>query len=299
MSYPRWQIGHILLTFAMSYSCVATAADHPEIVLWPNGTPEPKVPAEPPEQVELGKDGISRRSNVSQPRLIVYQPSSKAPGKPGSALIIVPGGGFGRLADGHEGSEACEWLAKQGITAFLLLHRTPTNMHTPPHAGPVQDTQKAMMEVRRRAQEWNIDPQKIGVLGFSAGGQVAIIAATNRPTFSLEPDLAAISPVPNLLLLLYPYQIYDAQRKGLREEIQFDGELPPTFIAQMGDDAASLPQGSVLLYLELISRKIPAELHIYENGGHGFGMRSRPNAAGPADWQPRAVDWLKLHGHID
>lgn len=299
MFHSHWKIGSVFLAFLMACSRVAAAADHPEIVLWPNGMPEPKVPADPPEQVELGKDGISRRSNVSQPRLIVYQPSATAPGKPGSALIIIPGGGFGRLADGHEGSEACEWLAKQGITAFLLLHRTPTNRHTQPHAGPVQDAQQALIEVRRHAQEWNVDPQKIGVLGFSAGGQVAVIAATNKPAFPLEPALAAVSAKPDILLLLYPYQIYDDRRKGLREEIRLDGELPPTFIAQMGDDAASLPQGSALLYLELVSRKIPAELHIYENGGHGFGMRSRPNAAGPADWQLRAADWLKLHGYID
>jgi acetyl esterase/lipase len=99
--------------------------------------------------------------------------------------------------------------------------------------------------------------------------------------------------------LLYPYQIYDAATKSLRKEIRFDGTLPPTFITQMGDDTASLPQGSALLYLELINRKVPAELHIYERGGHGFGMRSRPNATGPNDWQPRAVNWLRSHGFVE
>lgn len=273
------------------------AADLPQIMLWPNGMPEPKVLTDPPESVELGKDGISRRSNVSQPRLFVHLPSHAQLPQPGAAMIVVPGGGFGRLADGHEGFEACEWLAKQGITTFLLVHRTPTNMHAEPFAGPVQDLQKAIIDVRLNAQKWNVDPQKIGVLGFSAGGQVAIIAATNKPTFELEPDRSSVSASPNILLLLYPYQIYDAERKALRKEIRVEGELPPSFIAQMGDDSASLPQGSTLLYLELINRKVPAELHIYENGGHGFGMRPRPDATGPTDWQLRAIDWLKRHGY--
>ena len=102
----------------------------------------------------------------------------------------------------------------------------------------------------------------------------------------------------DFLLLLYPYQIYDATTKSLRKEIQLDGGLPPTFIAQMGDDTGSLPQGSTLLYLELINRKIPAELHIYQRGGHGFGMRARPNSTGPTDWTHRATDWLKQGGLV-
>jgi acetyl esterase/lipase len=277
------------------WPAMGAAADLPEIVLWPEGMPEPVVPADPAEINELGADGISRRSNVSRPRLIVHRPAKDVkPSK--AAVIVVPGGGFGKLADGHEGAEACQWLAGQGVVAFQLVHRTPTNKHAEPHAGPVQDLQKGLIEVRRRAEEFGVDPQQIGVLGFSAGGQVTLIAATNEPKFSRGPD--NVSSKPDFLLLLYAWKIYDPATKALRREIQLDAGLPPTFIAQMGDDAGSLPQGSTLLYLELVNRKIPAELHIYEKGGHGFGMRSRPNVTGPTDWTSRASDWLKLHSYV-
>lgn len=273
----------------------AARAEPPEIVLWPQGMPEPAVPSDPPEKSERGKDDIVRRFNVSKPRLLVYDPSAGVK-RTGAAAIVVPGGGFGILADEHEGSDAAQWLAKRGIVAFLLVHRTPTNKHAVPHAGPVQDLQKAVIEVRRHAGEYKIDPQQVGVLGFSAGGQVTLIAATNEPGFPLKSD--SPSHKPDFVLVLYPYQIYDPATKALRAEIKPDAGLPPTFIAQMGDDTGSLAQGSTLLYLELINRQVPAELHIYEKGGHGFGMRSRPGATGPTDWQARALDWLTQHSWI-
>lgn len=270
--------------------CSSVYAGPPEIVLWPQGMPEPVISADPPEKVEKGADGIQRRTNVSQPRLFVYEPAAEVK-RTGAAVIVVPGGGFGVLADEHEGSEAAEWLAKQGIVGFQLAHRAPTNKHTVPNAGPAQDLQKAVMEVRRRAKEFQVDRHKIGILGFSAGGQVTLVAASNERKF---PSELKESHKPDFLLLLYPYQIYDPTTKKLRNDIVLDSGLPPTLIAQMGDDRGSLPQGSALLYLELINRNIPAEIHIYEKGGHGFGMRARPGATGPTDWQHRAIDWLRL-----
>ena len=283
----------ILACLAMA--APATATEPTEIVLWPAGMPEPIVPAEPAERIEKGPDGTGRRFNVSKPRLFVYLPSEKTP-RSGAAVVVVPGGGFTKLADEHEGSDACRWLAEQGVVAFGLAHRTPTNMHAAPHEGPVQDTQRAISEVRRRAAQYQVDPVKIGVLGFSAGGQVTLIAATNDRRY---PDPAeTVSHRPDFLVLLYPYRIWDPAVSGLRSDIRLDAGLPPTFIAQMGDDRGSLPQGSARLYFELISRGVPAEIHIYERGGHGFGMRSRPGATGPTDWPQRAADWLALRGYV-
>lgn len=286
----------LLCSFAIVLSANAVAVSAPkEIILWPQGMPEPVVPADPPEKVEKRADGIQRRTNVSQPRLFVYEPPTDVK-RSGAAVIVVPGGGFGVLADEHEGSDAAEWLAKQGIVGLSLAHRAPTNMHPVPNAGPAQDVQKAVIEVRRRADELKIDTKKVGVLGFSAGGQVTLVASTNERRFPAEGITE--SHKPDFLLLLYAYQIYDPATKGLRSDILLDNGLPPTFIAQMGDDKGSLAQGSTLLYLDLINRKIPAEIHIYENGGHGFGMRTRQNATGPGDWQKRAIDWLRLHEYI-
>ena len=278
--------------------CVLTgvlgqAAQLPEIILWPKGMPEPAVPADPPEQIEKGADGTSRRYNVSQPRLFVHEPPAGVT-RTGVAVVVVPGGGFSKLADEHEGSEAAVWLAKQGIVAFQLAHRTPTTKHKEPHAGPAQDVQRAVSEVRRRATELKVDAKRIGVLGFSAGGQVSLIAATNDPLFPSEPNTALHKP--DFMLLVYPYKIYDPATKAIRADIRLESGLPPTFIAQAGDDTGSLPQGSALLYLDLITRKVSAEIHIYERGGHGFGMRPRPNATGPTDWPLRASDWLRLRG---
>ncbi|MGV3724106.1 MAG: alpha/beta hydrolase [Actinomycetota bacterium] len=269
------------------------AEDRPEILLFPQGVPAPAVPTEAPERIEKGADGTSRRFNVSKPRLFVYRPAAGSKASK-AGVIVVPGGGFGRLADEHEGSETCQWLAKNGVTAFMLAYRTPTNMHPDPSAGPVQDLQKAVIEVRKRALEYGLDPALVGVLGYSAGGQVALTAATNDPKFERE---AGATHRPGFLLAVYPYRIYDPATKGLRADIRVAAGLPPTFIAQMSDDTASLAQGSALLYLELLNRKVPAELHIYEKGGHGFGMRPRPGAAGPTDWSHRALDWLRLRGY--
>jgi acetyl esterase/lipase len=283
--------------FLAAICCMAdvSAEERQQIVLWPNGMPEPVVPADPPELVERGKDGISRRSNVSQPRLFVFQPPAGV-SKSGAAIIVVPGGGLGRLADEHEGSDACVWLAKQGVVAFQLAHRTPTNMQPEPYLGPSQDVQRAVSVVRSRAAEFGIETAKVGVLGFSAGGHATLIAASNDSLYPQQKEQT--SHRPDFLLLLYPYKIYDPATKSLQAKIRLDGGLPPTFIAQMGDDTGSVPQGSALLYLELVNRKIPAEIHIYEKGGHGFGMRSRPNATGPTDWQGRAMDWLRSRGLI-
>lgn len=282
---------NLFLFFALTASL--GAATLPEIKLWPEGMPEPAVPADPPEQTVKGPDGITRRSNVSQPRLFIHEPPAGV-ARTGAGVIVVPGGGFGRLADEHEGSEAAAWLAKQGITAFQLAYRTPTTKHAEPHVGPSQDVQRAIGEVRRRAVDLKLDPKKIGALGFSAGGQISLIAATNDRLFPGEP--AALSHKPDFLLVIYPYKIYDPATKAIRADIRLEAGLPPTFIAQAGDDTGSLAQGSTLLYLDLINRKTPAELHIYEKGGHGFGMRPRANATGPSDWPLRAADWLRLRG---
>lgn len=286
------KVAHVICVVSgIAWSISTSLAAPPEIKLWPNEMPAPVVPEDPPEKVEIRND-IQRRTNVSQPRLFVHEPPADV-ARTGAAVIVVPGGGFGVLADQHEGSEAAMWLAKHGIVGFHLAHRVPTNLHPVPNEGPAQDLQKAVVEVRRRAAEYKIDPKKVGVLGFSAGGQVTLVAATNRLKFPSEGITE--SHKPDFLLLLYAYQIYDPMTKSIRADILLDNGLPPTFIAQMGDDQGSLAQGSTLLYLDLVNRKIPAEIHIYEKGGHGFGMRSRPNVTGPSDWQLRAIDWLKLH----
>jgi acetyl esterase/lipase len=261
-----------------------------EVMLWPAAMPGPKSALKIAERVERGPDGIARRSNVSQPRLFVYEPPAAL--RTGAAAIVIPGGGFARLADEHEGSDACEWLNRLGITAFMLAYRCPPPPNTSPNVGPAQDAQRAMQMVRIRAAQWKLDPAKIGMLGFSAGGQIALVATTNELLFPADAKVAARHEA-DFLMLVYPYQIYSKATKALRSDIKISDRLPPMFITQSSDDTSSLPQGSTLLALDLFQRKIPCELHLYEKGGHGFGMRPRPNAVGPTDWPLRAADWLR------
>lgn len=270
------------------------AAEPREISLWPDGVPEPRVPAEPAETLEKKADGIARRSHVSNPRLVVYDlPRSESAARR-AAVLVVPGGGFGILADEHEGSDACRWLNEQGYVSFLVRHRVPTNMMPEPNAAPVQDVQRSVQEVRRRADEFAIDPSRIAVLGFSAGGQVALVAATKPVSFPGAD--ARVSARPDALLLLYPWRIVGENATGLRGDVTIDANTPPTFIAQCGDDTGSLPQGSAHLYLALVTAKVPAEIHVYEKGGHGFGLKAGNTIPGTLDWKARAVDWLEGRG---
>ena len=262
-----------------------------EIVLWPAGHPEPRVSSDPAEILETGKDGLTRRFNVSSPRLFVHLPEpDKATG---AVVIVVPGGGFGRLADEHEGSDVCRWLTSYGIAGIQLAYRTPTNKQAIPVEGPAQDLQKAIVTVRERSKELNIDPDRVGVIGFSAGGQTALVATAGKMVISFDGPREQLKP--NALLLIYPYQVLNQEATGIRSDVNLDHGMPPTFIAQAVDDKASPPEGSAMLFTELVRRKIPAELHIYETGGHGFGMRPRPGAPGSKDWSNRAMDWLQLH----
>ena len=279
----------------LAIGCVsAWGAEPREIPLWPEGVPEPRVPAEPAETVEVGKDGISRRSNVSNPRLVVHDIPQSDPAKLRSGVIVVPGGGFSILADEHEGSDICRWFNERGFVAFLLLHRVPTRTFEHPNAGPVLDAQKAVHEVRRRAAEYKLDPHRITLLGFSAGGQTALVAAANPPRF--DPAAAVGSARPDAVVLVYPWQVGGPDGTGVRSDVTIDAGTPPMFIAQASNDPASLPQSAAALFLALLKAKVPAELHIYEAGGHGFGMRNRENAPGTSDWPNRAMDWLRGRG---
>lgn len=286
--------GSWFLTALVALIGVAAAAEPREIVLWPEGVPEPRLPAEPAESVEKKADGIARRANVSNPRLVVYDIPRVDGAAARAAVIVVPGGGFRILADEHEGSDAGRWLNEHGFVSFLVRHRTPTATLPQPNAAPVQDVQKAVQTVRKQAAEFGVDPAKIAVLGFSAGGQAAAVAATNPATFPGADQ--AVSPRPDALLLLYAWQIVGEENRGLRSDIKADAACPPTFIAQCGDDKGSVPQGSANLYLALLEAGVPAEIHIYEQGGHGFGLKAGNTLPGQLDWKARAIDWLRGRG---
>lgn len=284
----------LLTTIGFVGTEVSTAAEPVgEIRLWPEGVPGDRVPSDPAEKVEKGKDDIQRRSFVSDPRLIVH-PLPQGDGGPRPAVIILPGGGYNILADDHEGGEIGRFLNGHGIVALTLLYRVPTGAFAEPDAGPVMDAQKAVSIVRERAGELGIDPSRIGLMGFSAGGHTALVAATTKASFPGAD--AAPSARPDCTILIYPWRVLAAEGKELWPGVIVDAATTPMFIAQTADDTASPAKGSVTLFNALLDAKVPAELHVYERGGHGYGLRRREQAPGTGDWPARLVDWLGGRG---
>ena len=285
----------ILLTAIGCVGAEVVAAAEPvgEIRLWPEGVPGDRVPSDPAEKVEKGKDDIQRRSFVSDPRLIVH-PLPQGDGGPRPAVIILPGGGYNILADDHEGGEIGRFLNGHGIVALTLLYRVPTGAFAEPDAGPVMDAQKAVSIVRERAGELGIDPSRIGLMGFSAGGHTALVAATTKASFPGAD--AAPSARPDCTILIYPWRVLAAEGKQLWPGVMIDAATTPMFIAQTADDTASPAKGAVALFSALLDAKVPAELHVYERGGHGYGLRRREQAPGTGDWPARLVDWLGGRG---
>lgn len=239
---------------------------------------------------------ILRITNVAEPRLDLYEPPTEK--RNGGAVVIVPGGGFGMLASGHEGADAAVWFRDRGFVAGVLQHRCPTNGLPDPAALPAQDAQRAISLVRSKAEELGVKQDRVGLFGFSAGGQVALTAATNfeQRLYAPADAIDATSCRPDFLMLLYPWRLLAENSKtALKPQIRITGKAPPCFIAQAADDAASLAEGSVLTFLELRKVGVPAELHIYATGGHGFGMLPSDQPAS-TDWPGRVELWLKARG---
>jgi acetyl esterase/lipase len=254
--------------------------------------PGPETISEPKPTDKLP---IQRLTNVAEPRLEFYLPEKKN----GAAVIIVPGGGFGLLASEHEGSELAVWFRERGFVAAVLQHRCPTNKLPKPWEFPAQDTQRAVSLLRSKAAEFGVQADRIGLFGFSAGGQVALIAATNDDArlYPAADDIDKVSCRPDFLMLCYAWKILaDNSLTALKPEIHIDEKTPPAFIAQANDDPGSLAEGSTLAYLALRQARVPAELHIYSTGGHGFGLRPSVGKQAPGDWPGRLELWLQARG---
>ena len=238
---------------------------------------------------------ITRVVNVRRPTLNVFLPQ-----KPnGTAILILPGGGFRKVVPDMEGSEAAPFLNRLGIAVFVLRYRTSETKPAgePAWRRPLQDAQRALRLIRSKADAWKIRRDRVGVLGFSAGGQVGSILHTADGVAAYQ-SVDAVdkeSCRPDFSLLIYPWQILDKKTGKLLPEIRPSRKSPPAFIVHTHDDQSS-SLGSVWLYAGLKQHNVPAELHIYENGGHGYGMRARKNS-NIGTWPNRATDWL-LRRHL-
>jgi acetyl esterase/lipase len=268
------------------------------IVLFPKGAPHekgdlPEESVQPPRADK--KDNIIRLSNVSKPELAIYKPAADKAN--GAAVVICPGGGYNILAYNHEGTEVAQWLNTLGVTGIVLKYRVPVRKdRAARHDAPLEDVQRALGVVRHRASEWGLDPNRIGVLGFSAGGNLAALASTNyeKRTYEAIDEADKVSCRPDFSILIYPAYLVDKQ-DVLQKELAINDKTPPTFIAITQDDGVRV-EGPLHYYLALTKAKVKAEMHIYPIGGHGYGLRPSKNDV--STWPARAGDWLKTIGML-
>ncbi len=272
---------------------------HEEIFLWSNG----EVPDEPKDIKERNKptktdaSGKMRIAYVDNPTLTIYRASEEKAN--GTGVIICPGGGYNILAWTHEGTEIAEWFNSIGVSAFILKYRVPRRDPQTPHALPLQDAQRAIRIVRSNAKKWNVDPNRIGLLGFSAGGHLTVMSGVHykKKTYSKVDAADDLSAKPDFIMPIYPAYLGDRVNKDkLSELIDVNENTPPTFIAITHDDS-DRSYYSALLYAALKRNNVVGELHIYSKGGHGYGLRKSNNPV--HTWPDRCRDWLGSMGYLE
>ncbi|HVQ36348.1 MAG TPA: alpha/beta hydrolase [Pyrinomonadaceae bacterium] len=272
---------------------IARAAPETPIVLWPGGAP-----------------GAVGTEPVDIPTLTPFLPPKDK--MTGAAIIICPGGGYARLAD-HEGGPVAQWLNSQGVTAFVLKYRLGPRYH---HPAPLQDAARAIRLVRSRAGEWGLDPQRIGILGFSAGGHVASTAGTHFDSgkANAADPIERVSSRPSLMVLVYPVitmkeKTHAGSKRNLlgtdptaelvnllSNEEQVTKETPPAFLVHTMADTGVPVENSLSFVTALRRFGVPFEFHLYERGPHGFGLGQKDPIL--ATWPDRCADWLRLRGFV-
>jgi acetyl esterase/lipase len=298
---------------AFSVLVPALGMGQTSIPLYPAGKiPNSRPNVEVVEKSETNKDGILVISGVTEPSMTVYLPKKEKAN--GTAVIIYPGGGYWIVAAGHEGSDIAKAFTEIGVTAFVVKYRLPdARIMERPEIGPLQDGQRAVQLVRQRAAEWKINSSRIGIIGFSAGGHLASTVGTKFQTPVIE-NTSQTNLRPDFMILIYPVissdstfghrgsfeKLLGARPSGQKliefsTEKQVNAQTPPTFLVHASDDDVVPPANSIVFYQALLKNKVPAELHIYEKGSHGFGLR---NSTTSDLWMDRLRNWMKSNSWL-
>ena len=269
---------------------------HTQIPIWPGTAPD----AQPVPGAESETKGAV--TNVTQPTMTVYAPQGK---NTGVAVVVFPGGGFQILAIDLEGTEVCDWLTSKGITCVLLKYRVPSvpyvwQCNCRPHnlttsVPSLEDAQRTLRLVRLHAAQWHIDPHKIGVIGFSAGGYLVAEVSTNFKRRLYKPVDAADkeSSRPDFAAAIYPGHLA-TDNDALNSNVPVSGDTPPTFLLQAEDDDVDGVQQSLVYYTALKNADVPVEMHLYAHGGHAFGLRHTKLPI--SEWPSLVETWLKTIG---
>ncbi len=292
---PRLCAAGALFVALLFTSSAASASEPLELKLWPQGAPEPSGFVLGPEHITPPRDGAQTRlMNVAEPRISIYWPARPN----GTTVVVAPGGAYAFLAIEHEGTQVCERLVPLGLTCVLLRYRVPSRSPADPGREALQDAQRTMGLLRKRGAEWGINPDRIGFLGFSAGGHLAVgmALAANQRSYTIHQDLDVEDATPNFVVPVYPAYLVDpGDPQRLRADLKVTRAAPPLCLVHAHDDKGpSTSAGSALLYLEYKRLDLPAELHIYSKGGHGFGLK--PLTLPAADWLQRVVEWMGAMG---
>lgn len=283
-----------LLTCSLIVLASAFARAESTQLLWPQGAP-----------------GAKGESENDKPTLTVFLPPAEKAN--GAAVVVCPGGGYGGLAIGYEGMDIARWLNEHGVAGIVLKYRHKGSGYQ--HPAPLDDAQRAIRTVRANAKAWHIDPERIGILGFSAGGHLASSAGTHYDKGKSEASdpIEQVSCRPDFLILCYPVisftapQTHQGSKKNLlgenpdpklvesfSNELQVTPDTPPTFLWHTDADSGVPPENSVLFYLALRKAKVPAELHVYEKGRHGLGLATKE--LGAQAWPQACLDWMRGRG---
>ena len=289
----------IALVVTVMVAAEDVSSPQPVELLWPEGAP-----------------GAKGEQEGDKPTLTIYLPAKEK--ADGAAVVICPGGGYGFLAMDHEGHQIAQWLNSLGVAGFIVKYRHRNSGAGYGHPVPLQDAQRAIRMVRSRAKEWSIDPNRIGVLGFSAGGHLASTTGTHfdNGRSEVQDPIERVSCRPDFMILIYPvisfteWCTHTGSRRNLlgenpdpnmvenlSNEKQVTPRTPPTFLIHADDDTGVPPENSIYFYLALRKAKVPAEMHIYQKGGHGFGLGKKDSAA--SSWPVACVNWMLERGLLD
>lgn len=288
---PSFVAGIILILA----SSMAFAGEPVILKLWPGVPPGEtgKVPEEIAKTAKRdGKTVITSLTNVSTPSLYIYPAPRQI--NTGTAVLVCPGGGYTNLAWDHEGEQVATWLNSIGVTAAILKYRVPRREGSPRDQPPIQalmDAQRAMGLLRSKCKEWEFEPDRVGILGFSAGGHLAAWLSTNYEKRAYDPidEADQQNLKPDFAIPIYPGGVLKRGSMELAPEIKPTSQTPPSFLVVATDDKGSL-DSTIQYYLALRKAGVSAELHVYENGGHGFGLR--PTGKNSATWPKRCEEWM-------
>lgn len=302
-----WQFARLYIGTAF-LSCASVFGETPDhvIKIWPQTPPGAEMSVGPEKDFTKDTDDliagrrIIKLGNVSSPEAHVFLPPANT--RTGAAVVICPGGGFSILAWDLEGTEVAQWLNTLGVAGIVLKYRVPTRDQNPRWKAATQDTQRTMSLVRHHAKTWQVDPAKVGVLGFSAGGMAAFKTTVAKHRYYDAIDDVDKSPFrPSRSILIYaaglPKQATETGTETEPTEDQITADTPPIFAVHTFDDFVPV-QGTANLLLAMKKAKVPCELHVYESGGHGYGLRKRADLP-VSHWTTPCEAWLRKAAWID